>query len=128
MDNKTIIVVDDSKTILLKVSLMLKKHGFNPITTSECLDVVEMIKQSKPALVVLDVEMPGMSGYQLCEIIKEDSAVENVPIVFFTTRDEYMDRLKGFAMGAQGYLTKDTEEEFFISTVKQLIEENPVTY
>ncbi|MBI5359671.1 MAG: response regulator [Planctomycetes bacterium] len=122
-DNLKVLVVDDSKTMLLRASLMLKKNGFIPVTMSEALDVLETIKREKVAVVILDVEMPGITGYQLCDMIKNDDETEDIPVIFFTSRDEYMDRLRGYSLGAQGYLVKDCDEDEFIGTIKKLLSE-----
>lgn len=118
---KTVLIVDDSKAMLMRASLMLKKHGFKTITMSEQVDALEIPGREKVDIIVLDVEMPAIDGYQLCDRFRNQPESENIPVLFLTARNDYMDRLKGFAVGGQGYITKECIEEDFVSAVFKLL-------
>lgn len=116
-----ILVVDDSPTMALRAKLILSKAGHAVRTMQEPNDVVDSLRAEPIDLLILDIEMPGVTGYQLCDKIKSDADTENVPILFLTSRDDYLDKLKGYSVGAQGYLTKDYQEEELIRAVELLL-------
>ncbi|MBI3267888.1 MAG: response regulator [Planctomycetes bacterium] len=118
---KTALIVDDSKAMLLRASLMLKKHGFKTITMSEGLDALEVPAKERVDIIILDIEMPGMDGYQLCDRFRERPECTDIPILFLTARNDYLDRLKGFSAGGQAYITKEFIESAFLEAVTKLI-------
>ncbi len=116
-----ILVVDDSPTMALRAKLILSKAGHAVRTMMEPNDVVESLHAEPADLIILDIEMPGVTGYQLCDQLKSEAATENVPILFLTSRDDYLDKLKGYSVGAQGYLTKDYQEPELLRAVELLL-------
>lgn len=116
-----ILVVDDSPTMALRAKLILSKAGHAVRTMQEPNDVVDSLRVEPVDLLILDIEMPGVTGYQLCDQIKSEADTENVPILFLTSRDDYLDKLKGYSVGAQGYLTKDYQEEELVRAVELLL-------
>ena len=116
-----ILVVDDSPTMALRAKLILAKRGHTVRTMQEPNDVPASLASDPVDLIILDVEMPGVTGYQLCDRLKTDAATEAIPILFLTSRDDYLDKLKGYAVGAQGYLTKDYQEDELARAVELLL-------
>ncbi len=116
-----ILVVDDSPTMALRAKLILARAGHAVRTMQEPNDVVDSLRDQPVDLIILDIEMPGVTGYQLCDQIKSDDATESVPILFLTSRDDYLDKLKGYSVGAQGYLTKDYQEPELLKAVELLL-------
>lgn len=98
-----ILVVDDEVSIVDILKFNLEKEGYRPITAYDGFEAVEMFEKEAPALVILDVMMPGMDGFQVCRKIRETS---NVPIIMLTARGEEMDTVLGLEMGADDYVTK----------------------
>ncbi len=116
-----ILVVDDSPTMALRAKLILAKRGHTVRTMQEPNDVPASLASDPVDLIILDVEMPGVTGYQLCDRLKGEAATESIPILFLTSRDDYLDKLKGYAVGAQGYLTKDYQEDELARAVELLL-------
>lgn len=116
-----ILVVDDSPTMALRAKLILSKAGHTVRTIQEPGDVIESVRAEPVDLIILDIEMPGVTGYQLCDQLKSAQETESIPILFLTSRDDYLDRLKGYAVGAQGYLTKDYQESELVKAVELLL-------
>lgn len=116
-----ILVVDDSPTMALRAKLILAKRGHTVRTMQEPNDVPSSLASDPVDLIILDVEMPGVTGYQLCDRLKSEAATESIPILFLTSRDDYLDKLKGYAVGAQGYLTKDYQEDELARAVELLL-------
>jgi DNA-binding response OmpR family regulator len=98
-----ILVVDDETLLVKGIKFNLQNDGYDVLTGSNGLEAVEIAKDKKPDLIILDVMMPQMDGLTACTLIREFS---DVPIIFLTAKTEDMDKLMGFEHGADDYLTK----------------------
>jgi len=98
-----ILVVDDEELLVKGIRFNLQKDGYEVITGGDGMDAVELAKEQKPDLVLLDVMMPRMDGLTACGLIREFS---NVPIILLTAKADDMDKLMGFDNGADDYITK----------------------
>ena len=101
----SILIVDDIKSNTELISYMLKDDYILEAAT-DGLMALECVKKSIPDLILLDVMMPGINGYQLCERLKKDERTNNIPIIFITSLDETEDKTQGFELGAVDYITK----------------------
>ena len=116
-----VLVVDDSPMVLEMVSAHLKQHGLEVIEAHDGADAVEKLKASTPDLVVTDVVMPRMNGYELCRWIKSNASTKDVPVIMCTTKSEEFDKYWGMKQGADAYLTKPYHPPELIKTIKQLL-------
>ncbi|MBT3189353.1 MAG: response regulator [Anaerolineae bacterium] len=109
---QTILVVDDDPSILLGVKAKIKRHGYRVITAKDGNEGIEQIKEHKPDLVLSDVMMPFLDGFEMRKIIRQYAAFASIPFIFLTARTEIEDRLRGFEEGADDYIVKpfDTKE------------------
>ena len=98
-----ILVVDDEISIVDIIKYNLEKEGYRPVTAYDGYEALEQFRKESPALVILDVMMPGMDGYEVCRRIRE---VSNVPIIMVTARAEEIDTVLGLEMGADEYVSK----------------------
>ena len=101
-----IISVDDSPTILREISRYLEDENFVLVTINEPVKAVMSIIRHKPDLILLDLNMAGIDGYELCRIIRNNSMFKNIPIIFVTSNKGIIDKVKARFVGASGYLTK----------------------
>lgn len=101
-----IISVDDSPTILKEISRYLEDENFVLVTINEPVKAVMSIIRHKPDLILLDLNMPGINGYELCRIIRNNSMFKHIPIIFVTSNKGIIDQVKARLVGASGYLTK----------------------
>ncbi|MFM7406085.1 MAG: response regulator [Cuspidothrix sp.] len=101
-----IISVDDSPTILKEISRYLQDENFALVTINEPVKAVMSIIRHKPDLILLDLNMAGIDGYELCRIIRNNSMFKNTPIIFVTSNKGIIDKVKARFVGASGYLTK----------------------
>jgi twitching motility two-component system response regulator PilG len=101
-----IISVDDSPTILREISRYLEDEHFVLVTINESVKAVLSIIRHKPDLILLDLNMPGIDGYELCRIIRNNSMFKHIPIIFVTSNKGIIDQVKARLVGASGYLTK----------------------
>jgi twitching motility two-component system response regulator PilG len=104
--NYKIISVDDSPTILKEISRYLQDENFTLVTINEPVKAVMSIIRHKPDLILLDLNMAGIDGYELCRIIRNNSMFKNIPIIFVTSNKGIIDKVKARFVGASGYLTK----------------------
>jgi len=117
----TIMIVDDSVTLREMISDMLKKSGVNVIEASNGEEALEHLKEHSPDLVVLDVVMPKMNGYELCRHIKKDPKTQNVPVLMCSSKSQEFDRYWGMKQGADAYIAKPFHPQELIATIKQLL-------
>ena len=103
MSNQTILLIDDDQTLCELVSDHLQMAGYQTISVPDGSSGIKRVSDAKPDLVVLDVMMPGMDGWQVCQHIRE---VSSVPIIMLTAKDEEIDKLRGFRLGVDDYVTK----------------------
>lgn len=117
----TVLVVDDSQTVRHMLSALLKKDGFTVVEASNGLEAKEKIQMNAPDLVITDLIMPEMNGYELCRWIKRDLSAQKIPVLICTTKDQEFDRHWGLKQGADAYITKPFEPAEMLQTVKQLL-------
>lgn len=118
---KTILIIDDEPALCVTVKMRLERHNYNVLTALGAKEGLEKIKEHKPDLVILDIMMPEMDGFEVCRRIKRDAEISSIPVVMLTALGLEEDTKKAFAMGAEGYLVKPVSEESLLSTIKQLL-------
>jgi twitching motility two-component system response regulator PilG len=102
----TVVSVDDSPTILKEISRFLEDENFSVVTINDPLKAVMSIIRHKPDLILLDLNMEGIDGYELCRIVRNNSMFKKTPIIMVTGNKGFIDRVKARFVGASGYLTK----------------------
>ncbi|MGR3278652.1 response regulator [Acaryochloris marina NIES-2412] len=118
---KTVLVVDDSPAELKLMCLYLKEAGYLVVSTDDAKDALSKAETQKPDLVITDVVMPGMSGFELCRSLKKNEATQQLPVIICTTKNQDLDKLWGKKQGADEYVTKPYTREDFIKAVKSAI-------
>ena len=112
MTGKRILVVDDEPDVTELVSYRLKREGYDVVAINNPLEIIGIAREFQPDLFVLDIMMPELDGIQICQMIRADSVLKEIPIIFLTARTEVEDRIKGLETGADDYISKpfDTKE------------------
>lgn len=118
MQDKLILVVDDEQDLLEIISYNLKKEGYNVIVAENGRAGLELAKEHKPDLILLDIMMPVLDGIQVCKMIKEDIHLKKIPVVFLTARAEEEMEVKGLDSGADDFLPKPISNKKLISRVR----------
>jgi len=119
-----VLVIDDSATICLIMARALRKAGYQVITASNGNDGLTKALQERPHCVVLDVVLPGISGYGLCRQLRALDPKHNLSIIMVSTKNTRLDRSWGLRQGADRYLPKPFSEEMLVQTVKEVIREH----
>jgi DNA-binding response OmpR family regulator len=114
----TVMLVDDDEHIRELATLYLEKEGFRVITAVDGPSAIEQIASVKPGLVVLDLMLPGMSGFDVCKEVRQTS---NIPIIMLTARDDDVDKIVGLELGADDYLTKPFNPRELVARVKAIL-------
>lgn len=112
-------MVDDSPTICKLVSLTLEKHGYRVIAAASGLEALAKLNDGLPSLILLDITMPGMDGYQLCRIIRGNQETESIPVVMLTGKDGFFDKVKGRMVGSTHYITKPFDPDTLLRAVER---------
>jgi twitching motility two-component system response regulator PilG len=116
--NRKILVVDDSPTVRKLISGKLEKCGHEVVCAVDGVDALEKINDLKPDLVLLDITMPRMDGYQVCKLIRSNEAMKDVPVVMISGKDGFFDKVRGRMAGTSGYITKPFGPETLMKTVE----------
>ena len=116
-----ILIVDDSPTETYRFREILIKHGYDVIEASNGADGVTLAKAEQPDLVLMDVVMPGVNGFQATRQITRDEDTKHIPVVIVSTKDQATDRVWGKRQGALDYLIKPIEEKQLIDVIKQFL-------
>jgi twitching motility two-component system response regulator PilH len=116
-----ILVVDDSPTESFRFREILQRHGHQVIEASNGADGVTMSRTEKPDLVLMDVVMPGMNGFQATRQITRHPETSSIPVVIVSTKDQETDRVWGKRQGASDYLTKPVDETNLLRVINQLL-------
>jgi len=120
MEDK-ILIVDDEEHILELLKFNLENAGFKVITASNGIEALEYLKNSLPKLILLDLMLPGMDGYDVCKEIRRDKNLSNIPIIMITARSEELDKILGLELGADDYITKPFSIRELIARVKAVL-------
>ena len=116
-----ILLVDDEEDLVWAIKYSLESDGYNVITACNGRDAIDISKQQKPDLIILDVIMPELDGYQVCIILKQDPELASIPILFLTKRCEVDDRIQGLELGSDDYLVKPFNSKELKARIKAIL-------
>ena len=118
MPIKKIMVVDDSPTERAYLDSLHKKKGFEVVLVESGEAAIERAKADKPDLILMDVVMPGLNGFQATRAITRDESTKHIPVIICTTKDQETDKIWGLRQGAKDYVTKPINETDLIEKIK----------
>ena len=116
-----VLVVDDSPTEIHVLKTILEKNGHSVVSAENAEEGIKQAKEISPALILMDVVMPGMNGFQATRALSKDPQTQHIPIIIVTTKDQETDRVWGLRQGAKDYLTKPVDEATLIEKVNTLL-------
>jgi DNA-binding response OmpR family regulator len=114
---KRILIVEDDLAVLRATSYILEKEGYEVLSAQNGLEGLKKAKDSNPDLLLLDVMLPGIDGFEICHSLRGESETANLPILMFSAKGQETDKATGLKVGADEYITKPVDREVLISKV-----------
>ncbi len=116
-----VLIVDDSPTETHLLRGMLEKHGYEVLAAETGESGIELARTLVPDLILMDIVMPGVNGFQATRKLSKDPATAGIPIIIISTKDQDTDRIWGMRQGARDYISKPVTEEQLVSAVKGVL-------
>lgn len=116
-----VLIVDDSPTESYKLKSILEKNGIKVLEADNGADGVALARQEQPDVVLMDVVMPGLNGFQATRQLAKGKDTGHIPVIIVTTKDQETDRVWGKRQGARDYLTKPVDESVLLSTIQKVM-------
>jgi twitching motility two-component system response regulator PilH len=116
-----ILVVDDSPTQRFFIADLLQRRGYQVVTAGDGDEALAKIRTERPALIVMDVVMPGRSGFQMTRALTRDPATQEIPVILCTTKSTDTDRIWGLRQGAREYVVKPVDAEELLAKIADLV-------
>ncbi|WP_417264338.1 response regulator transcription factor [Celeribacter sp.] len=120
-DQKRILLVEDEDNIAIAIEVLLTRAGYELLRVSSGDQALPNIRAQKPDLVLLDVTLPGLSGYEVCQRLRRDPELTHIPVLMMSARASEAEQRKGVAMGANAFLTKPFAMSDLLGSVARLI-------
>ena len=120
---KKILIVDDEPNIVLPLQFLMEQNGYIVDEASSGEEAIEKLMQFEPDLILLDIMLPGIDGYEVCEIIRLNPKWKKIKIIFLTARGRDVDIAKGLVLGADAYITKPFANTEVVQKVSQLLDD-----
>jgi two-component system, OmpR family, alkaline phosphatase synthesis response regulator PhoP len=118
-----ILVVDDEPNIVLPLQFLMEQNNYQVDVAASGEEAIEKLMQFEPDLVLLDIMLPGIDGYEVCEIMRLDEKWKKTKIIFLTARGRDIDIAKGLVLGADAYITKPFSNSEVVQKVKELLDD-----
>jgi DNA-binding response OmpR family regulator len=122
---KHILVVEDEDNLAVALDYLIRREGYRQTRIATGAGAVDLIRQLKPDLVLLDVMLPEVSGYEICQQVRQDPSLSAVRILMMTARGSAIERRKGLAMGADGFISKPFELKELRAEVRRILAGQP---
>ncbi|MCF6289701.1 MAG: response regulator [Desulfobacterales bacterium] len=117
----SILVVDDAPNIILSLDFLMRQAGYKVRTATNGEETLLAVRENRPDLILLDVMMPKLDGYEVCQAIRADPALADIRIIMLTAKGRAIEQEKGLALGADAYITKPFSTQEVLDTVKALL-------
>jgi twitching motility two-component system response regulator PilG len=114
-----IMVIDDSSTIRRSAEIFLGQSGYQVVLAEDGFDALAKINDHQPALVLCDILMPRLDGYQTCALIKKSARFHDTPVLMLSSKDGLFDRARGAMVGSSAYLTKPFSKDSLLAAVRE---------
>ena len=119
--NKRILIAEDEPDVMNLVAMNLKHAGFNVLKAEDGAAALQQVRETQPALVILDLMLPEMSGLEVCKVLKKEAATSAIPIIMLTAKAEEVDRIVGLELGADDYITKPFSPRELVLRVRSVL-------
>ena len=120
MTNK-VLIADDEPNILISLEYLMKREGYEVHVARDGVEALDVLRRERPRLVLLDVMMPGKSGFEVCQELRADEALQGTLVLMLTAKGRDTDVAKGLAMGADAYMTKPFSTKELVQKVRDML-------
>jgi DNA-binding response OmpR family regulator len=120
---KEILIVNDELNVVVPIQFLMERQGYLVMTANRGDVALELIYKYKPDLVLLDIMLPGLDGYEVCEIVRLNPNYRDIKIIFLTAKGREVDIAEGLALGADAYITKPFTNDVLFEKVNELLEQ-----
>ena len=117
-----VMIVDDSPTEVHVMKTALERHGFETVSAADGSECINLAREVRPDLILMDVVMPGVNGFQATRTLSRDPHTSSIPVVMVTTKDQETDRIWGMRQGAVDYLVKPVTEADLVAKAREVID------
>ncbi|BBO66857.1 transcriptional regulator [Desulfosarcina alkanivorans] len=121
MDRKKILIIDDELSILVPLQFLMEKEGYETKLAQSGKEAIEKISVIRPDLILLDIMLPDLDGYEIYQMIRQRAEWESIRVIFLTAKNRDADMAKGLAMGADAYITKPFSNIELVEKIRELI-------
>ena len=115
-----ILIVDDEPSILMSLEFLMHKEGYTVFVARDGSEALDIINKETPGIILLDVMMPDVDGYEVCQLVKANDSTKHIKIIFLSAKSKSEDMAKGLEMGADLYLTKPFSTRTLVNKIKSL--------
>lgn len=119
VDDPVVLVVDDSPTVRKIVQLTLQRERIHVVTAGDGLSALAAVADEQPDLILLDIMLPRMDGYNICQVVRRNMAFRDMPIIMLSGKDGLFDKMRGKLAGSTEYITKPFDSAELVQTVKR---------
>jgi CheY-like chemotaxis protein len=123
--NKTILLIEDNEQNRYLATFLLEKHGYSVVPASDGVTGIELGSSFQPKGILLDIQLPGLDGYEVARALRRNALLDNVPIIAVTSYAMEGDREKAMEAGCDGYIEKPIDPDTFVSEVEKLFLREP---
>ncbi len=122
---KTVLIVDDEPNIVVPIEFLMEQNGYSVLVAGSGEEALEIIAKYEPDLVLLDIMLPGVDGYEVCEIVRLNPEWQEMKIIFLTAKGRDVDMAKGMVLGADAYIIKPFSNVDILENVRKLLDDPP---
>jgi twitching motility two-component system response regulator PilG len=126
VDEPVVLVVDDSPTVRKIVQLTLQREHIRVVTAGDGLSALAAVADEQPDLILLDIMLPRMDGYNICQVVRKNMAYRDMPIIMLSGKDGIFDKMRGKLAGSTEYMTKPFDSAELVQTVKRHLDTSAV--
>jgi len=119
---KEILIVDDEPSIVVPIQFLMEQQGYSVLVAENGEDALDVIYKYKPDLILLDIMLPRIDGYEVCEIVRLNPEYRDVKVIFLTAKGREVEIAKGLALGADAYIVKPFSNTELVAKVKELLD------
>jgi len=119
---KEILIVDDEPSIVVPIQFLMEQQGYSVLVAENGEDALDLIYKYKPDLILLDIMLPRIDGYEVCEIVRLNPEYRGIKIIFLTAKGREVEIAKGLSLGADAYITKPFSNTELVAKVQELLD------